>query len=143
MPSRSMRRAIRSARAIARGREILDLITAAGMRKKLVAAAEAGFPPVTAVSAALATTLGPKAAKLPPIKRFTGLCVRAVLEDEGFMQAARGVRISNDPVFGTGSTYEPAAVGKKASALLNRFIECLSDDEIDEAIVLLRQRKGR
>jgi hypothetical protein len=29
------------------------------------------------------------------------------------------------------------------SALLARFVECLSDDEIDEAIALLRRRKVR
>jgi hypothetical protein len=143
MPSKSMRRATRSAPAIARGKEILGLITLQASRKKLVAAAEAGFPPVTAISAALAEALGPKTAKLPPNKRFAGLCVRAVLEDEGFMQAARGIRISNDPVFQSGSTYERVAVGKKASSLLQRFVDCLSDDEIDDAIALLRQRKGR
>src|SRR5215472_9257768 len=103
MPSKSMRRATRSARAITHGTDILDLITSQALRKKLIAAAEAGFPPVTATSAALAQTLGPKTAKLPPNKRFAGLCVRAVLEDEGFMQAARGIRISNDPVFRSGS----------------------------------------
>ncbi|MGH6671789.1 MAG: hypothetical protein ACRECV_07420 [Xanthobacteraceae bacterium] len=142
MPSRSMRRAVRSAPAIAKGKEILSLITAPMMRKKLVAAAEAGFPPVTAISADLLEAVGPKTAKLPPIKRFAGLCVRALLEEEGFLQAARGVRMSNDPVFRTGSTYERAAVGKKASALLNRFIESLTDDEVDDAIILLRQRKS-
>ena len=143
MPSKSMRRATRSARAITRGTDILGLITAQASRKKLIAAAEAGFPPVTAISAALAETLGPKTAKLSPIKRFAGLCVRAVLDDEGFMQAARGIRISNDPVFQSGSIYDRVAVGKKASTLLQRFVECLSDDEIDDAIALLRQRKGR
>jgi hypothetical protein len=141
MPSKSMRRATRSARAITRGTDILDLITAQASRKKLIAAAEAGFPPVTAISTALAQTLSPKTARLPPIKRFAGLCVRAVLEDEGFVQAARGIRISNDPVFQSGSTYDRVALGKKAS-LLQRFVECLSDDEIDDTIALLRQRKG-
>jgi hypothetical protein len=61
---------------------------------------------VTAISSDVQKLVGKKDAKLPPIKQYTGLCVRAVLEEEGFELVQTGVRVSKDPIFRTGSVYQ-------------------------------------
>ena len=103
MHSKSMRRAERSARAITHGAKILQFVQSPSVRQRLVQAAELGSPPVTAISSDVQKLVGKKDAKLPPIKQYTGLCVRAVLEEEGFELVQTGVRVSKDPIFRTGS----------------------------------------
>src|SRR5260370_12335652 len=105
MESKAMRRAVRSARAVLHGTRILEFIQRPETRQKLIAAAEAGVPPVTAVSSQI-VRLSQRQAKLSPVKQFVGLCVRAVLEQEGFQGAAKGGRGSKDPIFRTRSTYQ-------------------------------------
>jgi hypothetical protein len=142
VPSKAMRRATRSARAILHGPKILEQIQQTKVRRLLVAAAQSGVPPVTAISDKLLEILPRKDAKLTPVKQFTGLCVRAVLEEEGFDVAETGVRVSNDPVFRTGATYRRLVAGKSpAVALLSRIIQTLTDEEVEEAVKLLRQRQ--
>jgi hypothetical protein len=141
MESKTMRRAVRSTRAVLHGAEILEFIRNPKTRRKLVAAAESGRPPVTGISEDLKELIG-KDVKLQPIRQFVGVCVRAVLEEEGFQVADTGVRVSKDPVFRTGATYERSLVEKtKKSALLLRFIESLTEEEAKEALRLLRDRK--
>ena len=140
---KSMRRARRSARAITHGREILELVQNTRSRKDLVKAAESGSPPVTAISAKLVDLVGLKEAKLAPIKQFTGLCIRAVLEEEGFQVAETGVRLSNDAVFRTGAVYKRLHVeNEEAPDLLHRIITGLTDEEAKQALMLLEQRTG-
>jgi hypothetical protein len=142
VPSKAMRRATRSARAILHGPKILEQIQQTKVRRLLVAAAQSGVPPVTAISDKLLEILPRKDAKLTPVKQFAGLCVRAVLEEEGFDVAETGVRVSNDPVFRTGATYRRPVAGKSpAVALLSRIIQTLTDEEVEEAVKLLRQRQ--
>jgi hypothetical protein len=142
MESKAMRRAVRSARAVLHGARILEFIQDPRTRQKLVAAAESGAPPITAISGRLAELVGAKDVKLAPVKQFAGVCVRAVLEDEGFQLAAKGVRVSNDPVFQTGSTYERISVGMTNNAtFLTRLVQCMTDDEASEVLELLRRRR--
>src|SRR5258707_1124622 len=96
MSSKAMRRAVRSARALRDGGRILKFVQEPKTRRLLVAVAESGAPPVTAISSGLQELVGPKEAKLAPVKQFAGMCVRAVLEEEGFERAEPGVRVSND-----------------------------------------------
>ena len=139
--SKSMRRAVRSAPAVIHGLRILDFVKQPKIRQKLVAAAETGIPPVTAISSQLESLVGPKDAKRPPVKQFTGLCVRAVLEEEGFQLADKGVRVSGDPVFRTGSTYVRVDHDRTVGVtLLARFVQSLTDDEARDALRLLRKR---
>jgi hypothetical protein len=140
MQSRAMRRAVRSARAVLRGDRILEFIQHPKTRRLLVDAAASGAPPVTAISSKLLELVGPKDARLAPVKQFVGVCIRAVLEEEGFDLAESGVRVSNDPIFRTGSTYQPVQAGKSV-ALLVRIIEALTDEEARQALRLLRNRK--
>jgi hypothetical protein len=140
--SRSMQRAQRSARAVLHGAKILEAMQQPKMRRLLVAAAESGAPPVTAISDRLQELVGPKDAKLAPIKQFAGLCVRAVLEEDGFELADTGVRLSNDPVFRTGSVYRRRS-DSDSTDLLVRFVESLTDDEARRVKILLRRRADR
>ena len=125
------------------GTEILEFVQETKARRLLVAAAESGAPAVTAISGKLPELVGPKYANLAPIKQFTGLCVRAVLEEEGFEVAQTGVRLSNDPVFRTASVYKRTiAIGNSdETELLERFIASLNDAEARQALKLLKNRR--
>jgi len=139
MESKAMRRAMRSTRAVLQGTRILEFIQRPEIRQKLIAAAEAGVPPVTAVSSQILKLVG-QVAKLPPVKQFVGLCIRAVLEQEGFHVAAKGVRVSQDPIFRTGSTYDRGPDTTKGSTFLARMVQSLTEQEADELLALLRRR---
>ena len=143
MHSKAMRRAQRSARAVLHGTEILQFVQSPKTRERLVRAAELGSPPVTAISSEVQKLVGKKDAKLPPIKQYTGLCVRAVLEEEGFELVQTGVRVSNDPIFRTGSVYRRSEKqeSQPASDLLGRFIQALTNEEIARALKLLQRRQ--
>jgi hypothetical protein len=140
--SQSMQRARRSARAVPHGTEILEFMQEPKTRRLLVAAAEAGVPAVTAISGKLQALVGLKDVKLAPVKQFTGLCVRAVLEEEGFELAGVGVRLSNDPVFRTGSVYRRHTESNSAD-LLARIAASLTDDEARRLTTLLRRRANK
>jgi hypothetical protein len=117
----------------------LEFIQEPKSRRLLVAAAEAGVPAVTAVSGKLQELVGLKDAKLAPVKQFTGLCVRAVLEEEGFEVVGAGVRLSNDPVFSTGSVYR-RRTDTGSTDLLARIAASLTDEEARRLTTLLRRR---
>jgi hypothetical protein len=124
------------------GVDILEFVRSPQNRKKLIAAAESGAPPITAISSQLMELVGAKDVKLQPVKQFAGVCVRAVLEEAGFRIAARGVRVSKDPVFRTGSTYERIPIGTtKKTTFLARLVQCMTDEEANEALELLRRRR--
>jgi len=120
------------------GQRILDFIRETKTRRSLVKVAETSAPPVTAISDQLIALIGKNQAKAQPVKQFVGICVRAVLEEEGFEVVEKGVRVS-DPIFRSGSTYERAAQSH-ASTLLERFAASLTDAEARELAKLLRRR---
>ncbi len=138
---KTMRRAIRSARAVTHGPKILEFLGTRDNRHALAVAAKAGVPPVTAISTALIKEIGADDAGQIRVKQFVGVCVRAILEEEGFEVAAKGVRVSNDPVFRTGTTYQlPRSISARSS-FLERVIRSLTDEEAKEAVDLLRRRR--
>ena len=143
MSIKSMQLVERSARAVLHGPAILQFVRTPKVRAKLIVAAETGAPPVTAISSELLNLVGEVDAKLAPVKQFTGRCVRAVLEEGGFELVQTGVRLSNDPVFRTGSVYNRTSAPEKtgATALLIRFIETLTDAEAQQALQLLKKRR--
>lgn len=142
MEGSTLRRARRTARAVPDGPAILEYLSGVEIRKSLVAAAEAGHPPVAAVSRELVEMIGQQKASLTNVKQFVGLCIRAVLEEEGFSVEGAGVRLSHDPVFKTGSVYcriesQDAAA---SNSLLMRFLESLNDEEAVSALSHLNNR---
>jgi hypothetical protein len=127
MQSRAMKRARRTAVAVKDGAAILDFICKPSSKAALVALAKRGSPPVGAISAQLLQKFGSDV-KLTPVKLFIGICVRAVLENEGFQVADKGVRLKDDPIFRTGSVYETVAQNRpESSDVLERVLASLSE----------------
>jgi hypothetical protein len=139
--SKIMQRAMRGARAVLHGLEILAFMQQPRTRRRLVEAADLGVPPATEISLELLQLIGPKDAKLTPVRQFAGLCMRAVLEEEGFELADVGVRLSKDPMFRTGSVYR-RATEVDSKDLLARIVEALNDNEMARLKALVR-RRGR
>jgi hypothetical protein len=140
-------RAKRAARALHRGDEILEFLGQSAVRASLVAAAKAGIPPVASVSDKLKAKIGREIGSLP-VRSFVGICVRAILEEEGFEVAEKGVRISGDPVFRTGSVYRPVnAVAAHTEAgnikILKAVLDALDDAEVSFAMSYLRKRSSK
>src|SRR5665811_2454886 len=104
--SKAMVRAQRAARRVPHGPEILEFLSSPKRRKALVAAAAAREPPVAAISKEFAALVGPKDVKLAQVKQYAGLCIKAILEAEGFEIERTGVWLGDDAVFATGSVYK-------------------------------------
>jgi hypothetical protein len=140
--SKIMRRAQRSAPAVREGSRILDFIRSANVRKRLVSAADSGSVPISSISSDLQELVGKNLAKLAPIKRFAGLCVRAVLEEEGFELVQTGVTVSKDPLFRTGSVYQRHETEEQepSSDFAERLNEFLTDREAARLLKLLKRR---
>lgn len=145
--TRAMMRAKRAAHALHRGNEILDFLGQRAVRASLIAAAEAGVPPLAAISERLKAKIGEEITSLP-VRSFVGICVRAILEEEGFEVAEKGVRISGDPVFRVGSVYRrvnAVAAHPKAGNIkvLKAVLDALDEAEIDFAMNYLRKRSSK
>jgi hypothetical protein len=139
--SKAMQRARRAARAVIHGDRILEYMTSRAARKLLVSAAEAGQPPVASVSHDI-ERIAKADSKLAPVKQFAGLCIRAVLQEEGFEVAETGVRLSNDRIFRTGAVYRKAAAQPNSDHdLLRRFLATLTDEEAAFALGILTARQ--
>ena len=138
----TMQRAERAARSVPRGEEVLKFLKGEKARSALVAAASAGDPPVAAISRDLVELLGAKELKSAQVKQFTGLCIRAILEEEGFEVERTGVWLGNDPVFSTGAVYRKMTSIKASgsSDLLDRLAKSLRDDEANRLFEILRKR---
>jgi hypothetical protein len=138
-----MIRVQRAARAVIHGPEILALIIRPDTRKALVAAAETGRQPVSEISTLLQDNF-PGDTELIPLRQYAGLCVRAVLEEEGFEIAASGVRMTRDPVFRTGAIYRRVATGTERRLqrddALERMLGALTDSQARRAADTLRRR---
>jgi hypothetical protein len=137
MRSRAMKRAWRTAEAVKDGAAILEFISKPSSRVSLVARAKRGSPPVGAISTQLMEKFGANV-KLTPVKLFIGTCVRAVLEEEGFRVAEKGVRLKNDEIFRTGSVYEPVVKDPpKSKDLFETMAASLSEADAVRAARIL------
>ena len=119
--SKAMTRARRAAQSVVDGERILQFVEAS--RAQLVEAAEQGRPPVAAISAGLAA--GFKEASKLPVRSFVGLCVRAVLSQEGFIVAEKGVRLPNDKIFRTGAVYRRIDADEDRDSSKDRLIDAI------------------
>jgi len=122
-----MRRARRAARTVKRGVEMLDRLRQPDAIDLLKEAVRNEMPPVSAVSSLLLNEFGP-GVKEYPVRKVLGLCVRAVLNDEGYQVAQSGVRLHDDPVFSTGSTYEK---------MPDQPEDAVAEDDDDDLVELL------
>jgi hypothetical protein len=137
-------RARRMTRHIDRSEEILGFLTSAQTQARLEAAADKGYPPVGAISQDLVELLLPSTDYTMALRQFCGLVIRGVLEQAGFEFVKGGVRISNDPMFKTGSVYRRVREASPRAApppdLLSRIIQTLNRQEALAARELLDTR---
>lgn len=117
-----MRRAKRAAQALNEGPAILAFLQKPEMRALLVEGAKEDVPPVSKVSADLLEEFG-DSIKPMPVKQFIGMVVKAVLAEEGYELEDTGVRIHDDPLFRSGSTYSKIEVDE-------------DEDEVDDGELL-------
>lgn len=143
--SKAMVRAQRAARRVPHGSEILEFLSSPKSRKALVAAAAEGEPPVAAISKEFAALVGPKDVKLAQVKQYAGLCIRAILEEEGFEIERTGVWLGDNPVFSTGAAYRKVAPssGSRGRDFLERFVGMLNGEEIGILQDLLSRRRKK
>ncbi len=142
--SSRMRRAQRSARAIVGGQKILDHLLKDDNKRRLIEAANEGVPPVSRISATLVKVAeaGGIDLKAMSVRQFIGMIVRAILEDEGYSIAEKGVRLAHDPVFTSGSVYQKRSVAGdgKQGTILERLLASLTDFEAEQALAVLQDR---
>lgn len=126
----------RSARAIRNGEEILAHVLSC--QAALVAAADRGVPPVSAVSKGLSEKF-PQAMKAAPVRQFVGTAVKAVLVEAGYEVQQTGVRLPRDPVFTTGSVYRKATVvaDKGKAAVRDAFAHMVKGLTLSEKRILM------
>jgi hypothetical protein len=133
----------RSAKALKNGEKILDVILA--YETALVAAAENGDAPVTAVSGRLKAKF-PEDIKAATVRQFVGTAVKAVLQKKGFEVLQTGVRLPRDPVFKTGAVYRRVAESTHADApvrsVLANLIKGLTLEEKRLLLGLLNRAVG-
>jgi len=106
-----MKRARRAARSVTNGPQIMRRLEEPDARALLVEGAEEGIPSVSKVAPILLSEFNTTEIKLAPVKTLIGLCVRAILAEEGYERIERGVRTdADDELFSTGSVYAKADV---------------------------------
>lgn len=141
MISRTVR-AERAAKRTPNGTKIWEFLGSPAVRQALVATAEKGQPPVGAVSNQLIEIAGLTTLDETKMKQFIGMCVRAIMEEEGYELAETGVWLGNDPLFSTGATYRKAAGSAVTSGddFFERFVSLLTDAEAKRISALLARR---
>jgi len=126
----------RSAQALKNGEKILAEVLL--HERAIVAAAERGVPPVSAVSITLKEKF-PEDMKAATVRQFVGTVVKAVLLKRGYEVFQTGVRLPKDTVFSTGSVYRKAAVvaDKGKEAVRDAFAHMITGLTPQEKRILL------
>ena len=107
-----MKRAKRSAQRVKDGPEILAVVRSEEARDAMIEAARNDIPSVSGISPILLDRFDDDVVMNVPTRALIGLCVRAVMAEEGYDIAERGVRTdpAQDKVFTTGTVYEKVEV---------------------------------
>jgi hypothetical protein len=142
--------AIRSSRAsalagqIAQGRDIEAFIHRPEIAKRLVEASEDGVPAVSGISGLLSEEFGLKTFANPATRKFVGVVIRPVMEQRGFLVVKRNVPVRGDPIFKSGAVYgRPRHMSPPRTPLLKRFLDCLSESELDWVASYVARTKSR
>ncbi|WP_454265435.1 hypothetical protein [Sinorhizobium fredii] len=129
-----MRKARRASQSIVGGDKLMDALTSKAYVSAMVEGIREEVPPVSKISHMLHEQFPGNAPdlKATPVRQFIGMAVKAILMDEGYELDETGVRIANDPVFRTGSTYRLAAASEveEDDDILARFVAMLNPDEL-------------
>jgi hypothetical protein len=130
-----IRRAKRSAKSILGGEELLQLLLTPKFMELMKAAVPLEIPPVANISQDLADFEFREDVDLHamPVRQFIGMTVKAVMVTQGFEVMETGVKISGDPIFRSGSTYQKGEAQEDAEDdedLLARFVASLNAREL-------------
>lgn len=127
-----IRKAHRSAKSIVGGEELLKALTSGPYITALEQGVKEEVPPVSKISHMLAERFPGDAPNLKamPVRQFIGSAVRAILSDKGYVVEESGIRIPNDPVFKSGSTYRKTDEEEEDDDILKRFVDMLNPDEL-------------
>lgn len=109
------------------------------VRERLVKAAKLGVPPVSAISNDLLERFMPQI-KLLIVKQFVGLCIKAVLAEEGFEVSQTRVRVYKDKLFTTASTYEQ--VKQETDTAGSMDAAGSSDDALERMMAALSEQQA-
>jgi hypothetical protein len=128
------RRLRRSAAALGdTGVEILEWLHEPEQRAALIKAAETGLPSVAGISKAFVAKFKKDTGKTMVIRQFVGRAVKNIMEDAGYEPADTGVKLSDDPVFRTGTRYRSRNEQERdddENPLLERFVAILNVAEL-------------
>lgn len=135
-----IRKVQRGSRSIVGGEELLITLTSGPYIVALEEGAEEGVPPVSKISRMLKERFPDNEPDLKamPVRQFIGSAVRAILSERGYALDEGGVRIPNDPIFSTGSTYRKIEEEDDEEDFLERFVEILSPSEMRRLQVLIK-----
>jgi hypothetical protein len=135
-----IRKAQRGSRSIVGGEELLQVLTSGPYIIALEEGVEEEVPPVSKISHMLKERFpgNEPDLKAMPVRQFIGSAVRAILSERGYALDESGVRIPNDPIFSTGSTYRKIEEEDDAEDFLERFVEMLSPAELRRLQVLIK-----
>jgi len=133
-PSALMRKSRRGSQSIVGGDKLMDALTSDPYVSALKQGVAEAVPPVSKISGMLQQQFPDKVPDLnaTPVRQFIGSTVKAILSDEGYEVDESGVRLPNDPVFRSGSTYRlktETGVGEEDD-ILERFVAMLHPDEL-------------
>lgn len=118
---------------------LIDPDRRAIMRK----AADDGVVVVSRLSEPLLTAFTLAELKPFPVRQFVGSLTKAVLTEEGYDVAVRGVRVPGDRIFSKGSKYrrhQDSPEGGDASEWLNRVVSIMTSSERARMTQLLAAR---
>jgi hypothetical protein len=125
------------------GEEILDHLTSARVRSKLIRAAERGDLPLNTIGPELVSTF-PQATADLRVRQLAGLIIRMVLEQAGFVVERNRRIVFDAPPFKFGATFRrrPEAAEGDGNGLVERIVASLTPEEAELAYRLLGARLG-
>ncbi len=127
-----IRKARRASQSIVDGDKLFAKLTSTPYVEAMEKGVIESVPPVSKISRMLQEHF-PEEPKLNvlPVRQFIGMAVRAILSEKGYEVEERGVRISGDPVFRSGSTYRLSTTDdEEDDDILARFVGMLSVAEL-------------
>jgi hypothetical protein len=129
------------AASVPEGAAILDFLRSRVVRKLLVETAAAGNAPVGPLAGVLLKRFPSRLLGQSVVRQFIGLAVRAILAEAGYGPVRSGVRVPDNPLFSVGTIYaRTAAQAPVGDAVLKRFLDTLSHQEAEWAVMYLQDR---
>lgn len=131
------------------GGRILEWLHEPEQRAALVRAADSGLPSVAGISAGFVVKFGKNAGKTMVIRQFVGRAVKIIMDEQGYIPADTGVKLSDDPIFRTGTRYAPRnervehPAPNGTAPLLERFVATLNTDELLQMEQLIQNARSR